>query len=143
MKNLLKWLDRELWLAELSPSPHPLMLGLLFSLGRSRPRQWLNLWLRCRNRQSSLAATRAAARNARMALLRAVKRRKRLTAKRTAFVWLINGLRRRRRHCLRRWRVRRMRLQTHLFRWLLVNLLSLLLWLALRAFSVWLPRPRS
>ncbi len=137
MKNILHRLAAFLWLAELNPSPGFWDLLLLKFLGRSRPSQWFNLLLRQRNHQKRLEGIAAAARNARMASLREAKRRKRLIAKKTRLANRLNALAREWRHCRRRWRVRRVRIQTHLRRWLLVNLLSLLLWSVLQALRVW------
>ncbi len=144
MKKIILKLRRWLWLLEMEPSPSlwlPVLVFLyLLGLVHLRPRQWGNLWLRQLNHRSYLAATRAAARNARMASWRAARRQSRRTRKRTRLANVTIALARKWRHCRRCCRVQRRRLQTHLCRWLLVNLLSLALWFLLLAVRLWFSR---
>ena len=105
-----------------------------------RLRLHLNLWQRFQPRLFLLrrvnqcrrsAVIAAAAKNAKMASLRAARRQKRLTVKKTRRARLNGAMQRRWRHCRRHCRVFRLRLQTQLCRRLLVWLVCLLLWLLL------------
>ncbi len=131
MKNFL---EKFLWQAELNPCPSPLeILLLLLCRRRVRPRQWFNRLLRGRNRQHYSAGIVAAARNARMASYRAAQKQSRRTKQRIVSA----KLRRKWLRCRRRFRAWRVRQRTRLFRWLLVNLLWLALWILWQLVRLW------
>jgi len=102
------------------------------------PAPWRNphLWLlRSLSRSRRLEVTRAEEKSARMVSLLAARRRNRQTVKKTAcgckIIALLKGLR----ICRRRCRVLRQRIQIRLTRWLLIQVLCLLL----RAILLMLP----
>ncbi len=140
MKKHLPRLAAFLWLLPLNPPSSPVLFLALWPLCRWRPRQWFNLWLRQRNRHSHLAGIAAAESNAKMASLREARRQKRRTKKKTLLENAMIALQRSWRHCRRRCRVCRHRLQVWLLRRLLVSPLSLLLWEVLPAVRLWFCR---
>lgn len=111
-----------------------------------RSRQLLRQWRRERpvilpfllrrlSHRLYLAGIAAAERNAVMGSWREARRRKRRISPPTPLATARHALQKEWRHCRRRCRVWRRHLQVRVFRWLLVNLLCLALWL------VWLALP--